>query len=136
MLKSLFFIFCMSYCVIGTKQCPTNEDRLDAFYIESACVCRNCCCFDEIFLDPNSGNMTNTSCCYEYGSNGPVKCCKLNSIQVDIKEVLLSIFVPIGIIVMTICLVALIWVMVARFSRTANENDSECGAAQQSNIDS
>ena len=51
-------------------QCPAPEDRLSAWYSGKTCDFSNFgCCFDEII------NGDKISCCYAYGSDGPLKCC-------------------------------------------------------------
>lgn len=49
-------------------QCPAPEDRLNA-WMTGICDHNYACCFYEV----------NTTCCYTYGSTGPIKCCGLPS---------------------------------------------------------
>lgn len=53
-------------------QCPHPEDRANAWYSGKTCdsFCSSWgCCFNEL-IDGNT-----TSCCYAYGTDGPIKCC-------------------------------------------------------------
>lgn len=70
-------------------QCPVPEDRLNAWY-RGICSGGNYdCCFNEI----------NTTCCYAYGSNGPIKCC---GIETD------HVFMIFGIIMLVLISIAII----------------------------
>jgi hypothetical protein len=55
--------------------CPSPKERAGAWNIGQTCDnMRRSCCFDEVIADSN-GNLTNVSCCYTYGTAGPIKCC-------------------------------------------------------------
>lgn len=58
-----------------TSQCPDKNDRQDAWYNNKKCRSRNTCCFDETYIDPGTFNVTTINCCYEYGTDGAIKCC-------------------------------------------------------------
>jgi hypothetical protein len=66
----LSFILChAASSIMAPYQCPTPEDRAVAWYIDGGCRGEYSCCYTEMHL-----NVT-ASCCYTYGTNGPVKCC-------------------------------------------------------------
>lgn len=55
--------------------CPSPEERTSAWNIGQTCdTIRRSCCFDELINDSN-GTLKNVSCCYTYGTAGPIKCC-------------------------------------------------------------
>jgi hypothetical protein len=69
-------------------QCPVPKDRIHAFY-SGACRGIGGCCFNELV------NNVSSSCCYQYGTNGPIKCCGWdNSIsQVGIFFIVVAAFI-------------------------------------------
>ncbi len=79
--------------------CPSPEDRNNAWYTGGTCSGSYTCCFGEPVLDPISGNFSDMSCCYAYGTGGPYKCCGRSDDKSELLLLLLLIPVIFGIII-------------------------------------
>ena len=99
----LTFTLIFAICVQGNEedfQCPTPEDRKHAWYSGRVCKHPNNyqCCFNELI------NNHTMSCCYAYGTDGPIKCCGRDPPSNDDFDMLTMVIVA--------CVVAMAFLLV------------------------
>ena len=68
-------LFVLLFLVVEGLDCPVPEDRRNAWYSGKQCNSIDSCCFNEVIDVNPSSNGTSTTCCYAYGTAGPIKCC-------------------------------------------------------------
>ena len=91
--------------MIKSSGCPNEVEREHAWDSQKACgsSATGPCCFSELYMNPVTFNVTNTTCCYAFGTDGPLKCCGTNADTTGIifGSVLGGVFITIIIIVIS-----------------------------------
>lgn len=94
----LLLLFLCVIGVFGGGDCPVPEDRQLAWYSGAPCQSTKVsCCFTELI------NNVSLSCCYAYGTDGPIKCCGRDDTSIIVLASIFSVFGVLGISVLCLC---------------------------------
>jgi hypothetical protein len=110
---------------LARDACPSPSERAGAWNIGETCdnMLRSCC-FDEE-INNSHGNLTNVSCCYTYGTAGPIKCCGWTYFPLWALGIIIPMAVWIG-IVLLLCSLRIAYEK--KDDDTCNSTDDTCNS--------